>query len=285
MIQTVDIFPPIVDDPYEYGQIAAVNALSDIYAMGGMPKLAMNILCIPEDLPKEMIQGILQGGYEKVAEANAIITGGHTMKDPEPKYGLSVTGFAHPSEILKNNNAKPGDLLILTKALGTGILTTAAKSGLLSVAHYREMVDSMLMLNKYVAEIMKKFKINSCTDVTGFGLLGHAHEMACGSGCSIQFNASEVPVLKSSLEMAGMGIIPAGAYANREYLAGKVLIDKSVSLAMSDILYDPQTAGGLLISIPQKEGFMLLSALKDYVPLAVAIGVVEEKNEFSIVVK
>lgn len=285
MIQTVDLFPPIVDDPYEYGQIAAVNSMSDVYAMGGTPKLAMNILCIPESLPKDMIQGILQGGYEKVAEAGAIITGGHTLKDLEPKYGLSVTGFAHPSEIIKNCGAKPGDLLLLTKAIGTGILTTAAKSGLLPAEHYKELVESMAALNKYAAEIMRKFKVNSCTDVTGFGLLGHAHEMACGSGCSIRLKASDIPMLKSTLEMAEMGIIPAGAYSNREYLEGKVLIKKSVPLALEDMMFDPQTSGGLLISIPQEEGYKLLSALKDHIPKASIVGVVEEKGEYSLFVE
>ncbi|MEG1583487.1 MAG: selenide, water dikinase SelD, partial [Anaerovorax sp.] len=177
LIQTVDIFPPIVDDPYEYGQIAAVNALSDVYAMGGEPKLALNILCYPEDLPKEVIQAILQGGYEKVLEAGAVISGGHTLKDAEPKYGLSVTGFAHPKDILLNSGIKPGDVLILTKALGTGILTTAQKAGILERENYAELVKSMCTLNKYTADIMKRFAINSCTDITGFGFLGHTYEM------------------------------------------------------------------------------------------------------------
>lgn len=285
LIQTVDIFPPIVDDPFDYGQIAAANALSDVYAMGGRPKLAMNILCIPENLPKETVQGILQGGYEKVAEADAMITGGHTLKDSEPKYGLSVTGFAHPSEILTNSNAKPGDLLILTKALGTGILTTAAKAGLLTDNDYREMVSSMKALNKDAAEIMKRFPVNSCTDVTGFGLMGHAFEMAGGSGCTIQLNAAEVPMLKDAVKMAETGIIPAGAYSNRDYLKGKVLISDMVSLAVSDVLFDPQTAGGLLISVPEREGLKLLSALSDAIPVAKIIGSVGEYKEYGILVK
>lgn len=285
IIQTVDIFPPIVDDPYEYGQIAAVNSLSDVYAMGGFPKLAMNILCIPENLPRDAVQGILQGGYEKVAEADAIITGGHTLKDSEPKYGLSVTGFAHPSEILSNSNAKPGDLLILTKALGTGILTTAAKSGLLSGADYRELVSSMTALNKYAAEIMKRFPVNSCTDVTGFGLMGHAFEMACGSGCTILFDSADIPTLKGAVEMAGMGIIPAGAYSNRAYLEGKVFISDVVPLAVSDVLFDPQTAGGLLISVPEKDGLKLLSALRDIIPVAEIIGSVIEYKDYKILIE
>lgn len=285
LIQTVDIFPPIVDDPFAYGQISAVNSLSDVYAMGGFPKLALNILCIPENLPGAVVQGILQGSYEKVAEAGAIITGGHTIKDEELKYGLAVTGFAHPSEILTNSNAKPGDLLILTKALGTGILTTAAKAKLLYSEKQREMVNSMLTLNKYAAEIMKGFPVNSCTDVTGFGLLGHVYEMAYGSGCSIHLHTADIPILKGAVEMAGMGIIPGGAYSNRAYLKDKVYISDSVPLAISDVLFDPQTAGGLLISIPEKDGVKLLSALNEIIPVAKVIGFVREYKENWIIVK
>lgn len=285
LIQTVDLFPPIVDDPYEYGQIAAVNALSDVYAMGGHPKLAMNILCIPEDLPKEITKGILQGGFEKVSEAGAIITGGHTLKDSEPKYGLSVTGFAHPSEILTNKNAKPGDLLIFTKALGTGILSTAAKAGLVNAGDYKELIASMTTLNKYATEIMKKFTVNSCTDVTGFGLMGHAYEMACGSGCSIRLYSGDVPILKGALAMAEMGIIPVGAHSTRAYLMDKFFIKESVSLSTSDVLFDPQTAGGLLISVSEKEGSKLFSALSDSIPAVKVIGQVEEYNRFSIYVE
>lgn len=284
IIQTVDIFPPIVDDPYEYGQIAAVNSLSDVYAMGGSPKLAMNILCIPEYLPEEAIQGIMQGGYEKVAEADAIITGGHTLKDAGPKYGLSVTGFAHPSEILTNSGAKAGDILILTKALGTGILTTAAKADLLSPSEFREVVDSMRRLNKYAAEIMKRYPVNSCTDVTGFGLIGHVYEMAYGSGCTIQLETESIPMLRKAKEMAQMGIIPAGAYSNRAYLEGKVRIKNTVPLSVSDILFDPQTSGGLLISVPEKEGIRLAAELKDSIPVAEIIGSVKEQGDHKVLV-
>lgn len=284
IIQTVDLFPPIVDDPYEYGQIAAVNSLSDVYAMGGNPKLAMNILCIPEDLPKEAVQGIMQGGYEKVAEADSLITGGHTLKDAEPKYGLSVTGFVHPSEILTNSGAKPGDVLILTKALGTGILTTAAKADLLSEMDFRELVDSMKTLNKYAAEIMKRFPAHSCTDVTGFGLIGHVYEMAFGSGCTIRLDTEAIPMLNRAEEMARMGIIPAGAYSNRAYFEGKIWIKDTVPLAISDILYDPQTSGGLLISVPEKEGLKLAAALKDRIPIAEIIGFVKEQEDHKVLV-
>lgn len=261
LIQTVDIFPPVVDDPYQYGQIAAVNSLSDIYAMGGAPKLALNIFCFPEDLPKDVVQAILQGGYEKVLEAGALITGGHTIQDREPKYGLSVTGFAHPLELLMNNKVKAGDVLILTKALGTGILTTAAKAGLLDENSYETLVKSMVQLNKYPAETMKKYRVSSCTDVTGFGLLGHAYEMAYGSGVAINLDHSQLPLLPKAGEMAETGIIPAGAYRNRDYLDDAVLIKKHVPLAIEDILYDPQTSGGLLISLPEDEGIKLVKEL------------------------
>lgn len=276
IIQTVDLFPPIVDDPYEYGLIAASNALSDIYAMGGSPKLAMNIFCIPENLPKDVIQGIMQGGYEKVAEADALITGGHTLKDSEPKYGLSVTGFAHPSEVLTNNRAKPGDIVILTKALGTGVLSTAAKSGLIDRKAYEELVASMITLNKYAAEVVKCFPVNSCTDVTGFGLAGHAFEMAHGSKCTITIKSGDLPLLNGAREMAQMGIIPKGAYNNRDYLKSYTAIRDSVPLFLSDLVFDPQTSGGLLITIPEKEGTKLLSALNDVVPVAKIAGFVDE---------
>lgn len=282
LIQTVDIFPPVVDDPYEYGQIAAVNSLSDVYAMGGMPKLALNIFCFPENLPKDVVQAILQGGYEKVREAGALITGGHTIQDSEPKYGLSVTGFAHPSEILMNNSIKDGDVLILTKPLGTGILTTAAKGGLLDKEIYKALVQSMTRLNKYPAEIMKEYGVNSCTDVTGFGLLGHAFEMAYGSGMTINLNHTKLPVLPEAEEMAEMGIIPAGAYRNREYLDDVVLVEKIVPLAVEDILYDPQTAGGLLISLPEAQGMKLVKELGESAEI---IGWAEAFNDYSVVVK
>ncbi len=281
----MDIFPPVIDDPYEYGRIAAVNSLSDVYAMGGNPKLAMNIFCFPEDLPKDVVHAILQGGYEKVKEADAIITGGHTIKDAVPKYGLSVTGFAHPSEILTNSGTKPGDILILTKALGTGILTTACKTDLLNASHYKELVSSMTMLNKYAAEVMGRFKANSCTDITGFGLLGHAFEMAEGSGLSLRIDSSKLPILPGAIDMAKLGIIPGGAYTNREYLKNSVLFKEKLPVELSDIMFDPQTAGGLLISIPEKEGIKLLSALKDTVPVAEIIGSAEEFKDYSIIVE
>lgn len=285
IIQTVDLFPPIVDDPYDFGRIAAANALSDVYAMGGYPKLAMNILCYPEDLPADTVQAILRGGYEKVMEAGAIIAGGHSIKDHEPKYGLSVTGFVHPEKILTNSGAKPGDLLILTKALGTGIINTAAKAGLVTSKTILAAIDSMAMLNKRAYEIMLGFPVHGCTDVTGFGLLGHAYEMAAGSGVTITLDAAAMPLLPEARDMARMGIIPAGAYANRQYLEHKLLAEPTLPLDLLDVLYDPQTSGGLLISLPEKDAMRLLAILKDELPCAELIGEVEARGRFSVSVR
>lgn len=285
LIQTVDLFPPVVDDPYVYGQIAAANSLSDVYAMGGTPKLALNIFCVPEDLPKDVVHAILQGGYEKVQEAEALITGGHTIQDKEPKYGLSVTGFAPPGEILTNKNMKPGDVLILTKPLGTGILTTAAKAELLDENAYKALICSMTALNRSPAEIMKAFPVNSCTDVTGFGLLGHGFEMAYASGCTLKFDHRNLPLLPEAVNMAEMGIIPAGAYKNRDYLKCHVQIGEHVPLAVADILFDPQTAGGLLISLPESEGIHLIKTLKDAGITAAIVGWAEELGNCSVSVE
>lgn len=297
LIQTVDIFPPVVDDPYEYGMIAAANSLSDVYAMNGTPKLAMNILCLPEDLPKEHIRAILAGGYEKVKEADAIITGGHSINDREPKYGLSVSGFAHPEEIIKNCGAKPGDVLILTKALGTGVLTTAVKGDLITPSSYRAMIDSMASLNRRPTEIIRRFYQsegasggirlpNAGTDITGFGLAGHAFEMAQGSGVTITLLTEQFPLLPQAEEMATMGIVPKGAYTNRNWLTDSCLILPSASVARSDLAFDPQTSGGLLISMPEKQAPALLSMLRAEIPHAAIIGYVEEaKPGSSIIMK
>ena len=285
IIQTVDIFPPVVDDPYDYGQIAAANALSDVYAMGGVPKLALNIFCFPEEQPKEIAGEILRGGYEKAQEAGVVIAGGHTIKDREPKYGLSVTGFANPESIITNGNAKPGDVLILTKPIGTGVLTTAAKVELLETQAYSDMISVMRRLNRYDAEVMRNFNVSSCTDITGFGLLGHAYEMAAASECSMVIDADNVPLLCSAGLFAEEGLIPAGAYSNREFLDGKVSVADDVKLFIEDLLYDPQTSGGLLISISEKESMKLLTRLKDVNENVAVIGWVEDYSEHYIIVK
>ena len=286
LIQTVDIFPPVVDDPYSYGKIAAANSLSDVYAMGGRPKLALNIFCFPEDLPKDTVQAILQGGYEKVQEADAIICGGHTIKDPVPKYGLSVTGFVHPSRVLKNNAVEPGDVLILTKAIGTGVLTTAEKGGLLSEPEQKGLYRSMETLNRYAAEAMEQFAaVHACTDITGFGLLGHAYEMSDGSGCSLYLDSSRIPLLTGAREYASMGLVPEGSYRNRGYLDDLVHIAPQVEEDLSDLLFDPQTSGGLLIAVPEKEGEQLLKRMRETVPEAEIVGYVESYREYPLYVK
>lgn len=263
MIQTVDFFPPIVDDPYTFGQIAAANAISDIYAMGGVPKLAMNLICFPSCLKLDIMEQILQGGYSKVIEAGAIIAGGHTIEDSEPKYGLCVTGYVHPKDILANSTAKEGDILVLTKSLGTGILSTAAMADILPQNDYNTMVRMMSHLNKYAQEAMMPSHPSACTDITGFGLMGHAYEMAHGSGLTIELMSSSIPALPAALRLAREGIIPGGAYNNMGYLEKDVVVSKSVPLELSDVMYDPQTSGGLLIAVNEKEVENLCRRLKD----------------------
>ena len=260
IINTVDFFPPIVDDPYMFGQIAAANALSDVYAMGGQPKLAMNLLTFPNGkLPLDAVKGILEGGNDKVCEAGATIVGGHSIDDKEPKYGLSVTGFAHPDNIL-SNSAVAGDLLVITKKIGTGVLTTAAKVDLLSEEENAEIEAVMAFLNKYAWEAMQGVKVDGCTDITGFGLMGHAAEMARAGGVTLELYSHKVPVFPKALEMASMGIIPAGAYRNMDYVGSEVMEflskdpDRDPQLrALIDCLYDPQSSGGLLIAAKESE--------------------------------
>ena len=262
IIQTVDFFPPMVDDPYAFGQVAAANALSDVYAMGGVPKLALNLFCFPSNklLPKD-IRAILEGGASKVAEAGACLCGGHTIEDPEPKYGLAVTGFVHPDHILANGGARPGDLLVLTKPLGSGILTTADKAEALEEAGRNLLIKVMTMLNAAAQKAMNGLDVHGCTDITGFGLLGHAKELALASGVSLNIQSACLPLLPGAQGFAAEGLIPAGAYRNRAYLDGKVSFSSSVSLSIQDIMFDPQTSGGLLISVSEADAERLMSAL------------------------
>lgn len=283
LIQTVDFFPPIVDSPYLYGQIAAANALSDVYAMGGMPKLALNLLCIPEGMERDCIREILRGGSDKVREADAVIAGGHTIHGGEPIYGLSVSGFAAPEKILTNSGARPGDCLILTKALGVGILTTAAKAELAPKDALVQAHRQMSTLNKSARDIMVQFSVNACTDVTGFSLLGHALEMARGSGCSLHIETAQVPCLTSSRDLAQMGLIPAAAYRNREFAENDLHLASEIDRAILDILFDPQTSGGLLISIPEKEAPSLLNALQSEIPNVAIIGYVTESSDYPLI--
>lgn len=284
MIQTVDFFPPMVDDPRDFGRIAASNALSDVYAMGGVPRLAMNLLCVPSCLPLDVVGEILAGGADKVAEAGAVIAGGHSIEDPEPKYGLCVTGFAHPRDILQNGGAGEGDLLVLTKPLGTGILTTAAKAELLDDGQYAAMIAVMTTLNRAACEAMLPLRPTACTDVTGFGLLGHVEEMARGAGLTARLTAGTIPALPGALALAREGIIPAGAYRNRAYLEGKVLVGRGIPLELADLLYDPQTAGGLVIAIPEARGGELLRRLADAGVTAGVIGTMGKKEEAAVTV-
>ena len=272
LVQTVDFFPPVVDDPWDFGRIAAANALSDIYAMGGEPKLAMNLLAVPGCLPREAVAAILEGGAAKAAEAGAVLAGGHSIEDAEPKYGLCVTGLVHPDRVLTNSGAREGDILVLTKPLGTGILTTAAKAELLDERTCRALVEQMAALNKAAALSAAPLSPHACTDVTGFGLLGHLREMAEGSGCAAEVWAGEVPLLPQARELARDGIIPAGAYRNRDFVEPDAAVSPEVPRDVLDCLCDPQTSGGLLFSVPEGQAEALLRRLADAGVTAAAVG-------------
>lgn len=262
LIQTLDFFTPIVNDPYRFGQIAAVNALSDVYAMGGRPLTAMNIVCFPKKtLEKSVLKEILKGGLEKIHEAGALLVGGHSVDDVELKYGLSVTGIIHPDKVMTNAGARPGDRLILTKPIGTGIIATALKGKAASKEAEAAMIKVMCELNKTAAEAMQEVGAHACTDITGFGLLGHALEMATASKCAITLTASLVPIIPYALEYAQMGMIPGGTHANRNYCHRSLTIASSIPAYLLDILSDAQTSGGLLISVPADRAQHLLEKL------------------------
>ena len=263
VILTMDFFTPVVDDPYTYGQIAAANSLSDIYAMGGKPVTAMNIVCFPNCLPVDILGKILRGGADKVLEAGAIVAGGHSVEDNEPKYGLSVMGLVHPNKVVTNSGSKPGDILILTKPLGTGILNTAIKADLIDKETIEKAVEVMAYLNKDACEAMQKIGVNSCTDITGFGLLGHALEMAEGSNVTIELWSDYIPIITESIDLAKMGIIPGGAYRNAEHVENKVIFKNDIKQEIKDILFDPQTSGGLLISVSEDKSEELMKLLRE----------------------
>jgi selenide,water dikinase len=252
LVQTVDFFPPIVDDPYTFGAIAAANALSDIYAMGGRPILALAIAGFPEDLPPATIAAILQGGADKVAEAGAVVAGGHTVIDQEPKYGLCVTGLVHPDRVTAKAHARPGDVLLLTKPLGTGVITTAHKRGLVRAEDLGAAVASMTKLNRRAAELAAEFELHSATDITGYGLLGHAAELAANSAVGLRIALDRLPLLPGALEYARQGIVPGGLGRNRDYLlgTGAVRLAAGLGAAHAQLLFDPQTSGGLLFAVP-----------------------------------
>jgi len=264
LIQTVDFFTPIVDDPYWFGQIAAANALNDVYAMGGTPKTAMNLVAFPaKEMDLTILRQIIQGGIDKLAEAGVVLIGGHSIEDKELKYGLSVTGFVHPARVLAKKNLRFGDRLVLTKPLGTGIVNTAIKAGMASKDLTDKVTQMMTLLNRDAAQIMSDFNIHACTDVTGFGLLGHLAEMVCGSGVSVRIFSDRVPMIPEALEFASMGLIPAGAYKNREFRESMIHFAKTVKRSLQDIIVDPQTSGGLLISVGRDQANALVKALQD----------------------
>jgi len=287
LIQTVDFFTPIVDDPYWFGQIAAANALSDVYAMGGVPKTAMNLVGFPlEQMDMSILREILQGGLDKMKEAGVVLMGGHSVEDPELKYGLSVTGFIHPKRVLTKQNLKAGDQLILTKPLGTGIVNTAIKGGIASPEVVESVTHLMARLNQKPAEIMSRYEVHACTDITGFGLLGHLAEMVLDSGCAIRLQSDQIPIIPEAKGFAQMGFIPAGAYRNREFRAGMTEFGLSVDRFLQDLLFDPQTSGGLLISVSEKDSADLLKELKaGGVHDAVIIGDVISTSEERIFVE
>lgn len=260
MIQTLDFFTPVVDDPYMFGQIAAANSLSDVYAMGGEPKVALNIVCFPNCLDPEILGEILRGGADKVLEAGAVLVGGHSVQDDEPKYGLSVTGFVHPEKIYKNYGCQPGDVLVLTKQIGSGVINTAVKAQMASEAAAQEAALVMASLNRKAKETVENYTVHACTDVTGFGLLGHCTEMAQASDVTLEIYPEQIAYLEEAADYARMGLVPAGAYKNREF-AEPYLDAGDVEEVYLDLLSDPQTSGGLLVSVPEKE---LDGLMKDF---------------------
>ena len=263
LIQTLDFFTPIVNDPYDFGRIAAANALSDVYAMGGRPLTAMNIVCFPiGTMDKEILKEILRGGLEKIHEAGAVLAGGHSVDDVELKYGLSVTGLVSPDKVWTNGGAQPGDALILTKPLGTGILATAIKAGLISSEAEKQVIDVMVTLNNKAAEVMSTYSVHACTDITGFGLLGHALEMARTSKVTISIEVHKIPVLSEVLDHAGLGLVPAGSYANKNFCASHVRKVGNIDPMYLDIIADAQTSGGLLIALASNEVEQALWDLK-----------------------
>ena len=282
MIQTVDFFTPIVDDPYMFGQIAAANSLSDIYAMGGEPKVALNIVCFPNCLDPEILGEILKGGADKVKEAGAVLVGGHSVQDDEPKYGLCVSGFVHPKKLFKNYGCKVGDVLILTKQIGSGIVNTAVKAEMASDETIKETQVVMASLNKKGKEAADGFPISACTDITGFGLLGHAAEMAEASDVTFEIHADDIAFMKGAKEYASMGLIPGGAYSNEEHF-GHLIDTTNIEEVYKDMLYDPQTSGGLLFSVPEKyahEFLHILESKKLDTKVSVVGKVIEKQDKF-----
>ena len=280
MIQTVDFFTPIVDDPYMFGQIAAANSLSDVWAMGGEPAVALNIVGFPNCLDPAILGDILAGGADKVKEAGAVLVGGHSVQDDEPKYGLCVSGFVHPEKIFKNYGARPGDVLILTKQIGSGVINTAVKAQMASEGARREAETVMASLNKKAKQVVEKYDVSACTDITGFGLLGHCVEMASASQVTFEIKVKDVAYMEDAIASAKMGLVPAGAYKNRGYSIDKVDAGTTEEHYL-DLLYDPQTSGGLLIAVsPEESAQMMEDFAKAGMETRVSmIGNVSEKSD------
>lgn len=284
IIQTLDFFTPMTDDPYVFGQIAAANSLSDVYAMGGQPKTAMNIVCFPNKMDIRILGEILRGGAEKVMESGAVLSGGHSVHDPEVKYGLSVTGIAHPDKILKNHGCQSGDILICTKKLGTGIVSTASKVNLASERAIEESLKQMVTLNKYAAEVIINYPITACTDITGFGFLGHAYEMAKGSEKTLVFEGDFIPYISEAKEYAKDFLITTGGQQNRNFVGRDIDFNRT-PLWLQEIMFDPQTSGGLLFSVAKDRVSDLMKEFKEKNIEAFIIGSVEEKSNKYIVVR
>lgn len=285
IVLTVDFFQPIVDDPFDFGRVAAANALSDIFAMGGHPLAALNIAGFPEgELPVEILREILRGGAETVHRAGAVIAGGHTVKDKELKYGLAVFGRVHPKSIITNRSAKPGDDLILTKPLGSGVLSTAIRAGKLTEEEIHALVAVMTQLNQQASIEMVENGANACTDITGYGLLGHALEMALASGVTCEINSASVPLMPGAPNYARQGLLTGGGGTNRIFVQGHIDAQAQVDETIQHLLYDPQTSGGLLISVPEVSGAGLLQALRETYPYSAIIGKIKRKGRNALVV-
>jgi selenide,water dikinase len=286
LVQTVDFFPPIVDDPYFFGQIAAANALSDVFAMGGRPLTALNIVGFPAaTMPGNILADILRGGNDKIEEAGAVVVGGHSIKDKELKYGVSVTGVVDPSRIITNAGARAGDKLFLTKPLGTGIITTGIKRKVVPDDLAELVIKQMAALNQKAAELMLQHDVHAATDITGFGLLGHAFEVACASDVSLRFFADRLPILPEAERLAGEGVNPGGANDNKSYLECHVQFDESVPETVRQVLYDPQTSGGLLISVPSGQADLFSAALQSNGLPSSVIGEVIPKEPQTLIVQ
>lgn len=286
LVQTVDFFTPMVDDPYTFGQVAATNALSDVYAMGGTPHTALAMVCFPESADLEILEQIMQGGMSKMIEAGCSVVGGHSVKDPEIKFGYAVTGSVHPDKVFKNAAARPGDVLVFTKAIGTGVISTALKRGIAEEAWVAGATRSMTTLNRVAGEVGRRFDVHAATDVTGFGLLGHLREMALGAKVGIELESAKVPLLEGALDAVRRGAIPGGLNANRDFVESCAMFNDGIDEDLKTLLFDPQTAGGLVFSLAPDEAGKLEAALRDAgVAYAARIGRVGTRAEIGALLR